>query len=427
MSRLRFAMVTTFYPPHHFGGDGIYVERLAHALARRGHHVEVIHDADAYHVGGGKPREPNPQPPGVKVHTLRSRASLLSTLLTQQTGRPLVHGAEIQKILSAGFDVIHFHNVSLVGGPGVFAYGSGIKLYTAHEHWLVCPTHILWRYNREPCSGRECLKCVVRAKRPPQLWRRFGVLQDAAPHIDEFLALSQFSADKHREFGFERPMRVFPSFLPDDRGSAAPVTPVGGRPYFLFVGRLETIKGLDDVIPQFDADMPADLWIAGSGKEEQNLRELAKGRANVRFLGYQSPEQLKTLYRGAIACVAPSRCFEVFPLVLLEAFREGTPIIARRLGPFPEVVDATGAGLLFDSHEQLRTQLLHLAGNAGLRQRLGNAARQAFNRTWSEGVVMSEYFALIRQIATRRGMTSLLEKLEPPGAPPSLLHANMAH
>ena len=87
-------MVTTFYPPFNFGGDGQYVRRLAHALARRGHRVEVIHDADAYRVlGGSADPAPPDEPPGVTVHTLRSRTPVLSCLATQQLGRPLVHGA----------------------------------------------------------------------------------------------------------------------------------------------------------------------------------------------------------------------------------------------------------------------------------------------------------------------------------------------
>ncbi len=45
---LRICMVTTFYPPYNFGGDGIVVERLAAELADRGHHVEVIHCVDAF-------------------------------------------------------------------------------------------------------------------------------------------------------------------------------------------------------------------------------------------------------------------------------------------------------------------------------------------------------------------------------------------
>ncbi len=45
---LKIAMLTTFYPPYNFGGDGIGIKRLATALADRGHAVTVIHDKDAY-------------------------------------------------------------------------------------------------------------------------------------------------------------------------------------------------------------------------------------------------------------------------------------------------------------------------------------------------------------------------------------------
>ena len=48
MGKLRIAMLTTFYPPYSFGGDAIGVKRLASAMARRGHHVTVVHDVDAY-------------------------------------------------------------------------------------------------------------------------------------------------------------------------------------------------------------------------------------------------------------------------------------------------------------------------------------------------------------------------------------------
>ena len=47
MPALRFCMVTTFYPPHSFGGDAIAVQRLARALVRRGHEVSVVSDRDA--------------------------------------------------------------------------------------------------------------------------------------------------------------------------------------------------------------------------------------------------------------------------------------------------------------------------------------------------------------------------------------------
>ena len=50
---LSFCMVTTFYPPHNFGGDGIYVHRLSNELARRGHRVTVVSAPDAHVLLGG--------------------------------------------------------------------------------------------------------------------------------------------------------------------------------------------------------------------------------------------------------------------------------------------------------------------------------------------------------------------------------------
>jgi len=409
---LRFAMLTTFYPPFNFGGDGMYVRRLAHALARRGHTVDVIHDVDAYRVGGGRETEPLPEPAGVVTHALRSRSSLLSTLATHQLGRPVVHGRRIRRILAQGFDVLHFHNISLVGGPGILEYGTGIKLYTAHEHWLVCESHILWRHNREPCPGRECIRCVLRAKRPPQPWRAGTLLARQARHVDEFLALSAFSAEKHREFGFRLPMRVLPSFLPDDEAAddcaSASVAPRSGPPYFLCVGRLEAIKGIQDVIPLFDADLPAELWIAGSGTYEPTLRRLAARHPSVRFLGRQTQLQLRSLYRNAVALVAPSLCFEVFPMVVLEAFRDGTPVVARRLGAYPEILEQANGGLLFDDRESLRDALLKLLEEPDLGARLGAAGGAALRSSWSESAFMSRYFSLIHEIAERRGLLDLV-------------------
>lgn len=421
---LRFAMVTTFYPPFHFGGDGAYVRRLTHALARRGHRVDVLHDADAFRIlHEGADPEPLEEPPGVTVHRFESRVPGLSCLATQQLGVPLVHGRRIRALLEQpDIDVIHFHNVSLIGGPGVLGYGDAIKLYTAHEHWLVCPSHILWRHGREPCPGRECLRCVLRAKRPPQLWRRTGAIARAVEHVDRFISPSVFSAGKHREFGFPAAMEVMPLFLSEAgrarREGDSPLDastgaggPDGGRPYFLFVGRLEVIKGVQDVIPLFGDDAPADLLIAGRGGYEPELRRLAEGRRRVRFLGQLSPEALTGLYEGAIALLAPSRCYEVFPMILLEAFREGTPVIARRLGPFPEVIEQSGAGLLFESEAELRAALEQLAGDAELRRTLGDSGRRAFEQYWSEEVVLQDYLRLIADVAAERGHRRVASRL----------------
>lgn len=415
---LRFCMVTTFYPPYHFGGDGVAVQRLTHALARRGHRIEVIHDLDAFRMQhrGAWP-EPGVEPPGVRVHRLRSRLGRLSPLLTHQFGRPVVHGRRIRRILRQGrFDVIHFHNVSLVGGPGVLSYGSAIKLYTAHEHWLVCPTHVLWRHNRDLCSKRECLRCVLRHRRPPQLWRWTGLLERKATEVDAFIAPSTFTAAKHQEFGFPSQFDTLPGFLSNDSAVGRSIHPClesNTRPYFLYVGRLEQIKGVQELLPHFTGREGPELVVAGSGGDEDRLRALAASHPRIRFVGRKSEAELQGLYRDALGLLVPSLCYETFGLVVLEAFREGTPVIARNRGPLAEIVTESGGGLLFESAADLGGAIHRLAADSALRDRLGAAGFRAWQTRWTEDLVMERYFAIIRRLALRKGLGHVLERLGP--------------
>ncbi len=424
---LRIAMITTFYPPYSFGGDAIAIQRLSRALARRGHAVTVIHDVDAFNAlhPGPEPTESGHAEDGVAVVRLRSGLGVVSPLLTQQLGRPVFNGRRIRRVLDEGrFDIIHFNNVSLVGGPGVLSAGEAVKVYEAHEHWLVCPSHVLWRHNREVCTGRECLRCVLSYRRPPQLWRYTGYLERQLSEIDLFIAKSEFSRRKHAEFGFAREMEVLPYFLtdPSDGASGAAGSPgqqgskvdsarAGGppheRPYFLFVGRLEKIKGLDDVIPVFARRGDADLLIAGDGTYGEHLRRLAGGNPRVRFLGRVSPDELDRYYRHAVALIVPSICYETFGIILIEAFRQRTPVIARRIGPFPEIVEACGGGELFETPEELVAAMDRLSGDPAHRERLAEAGLRGFRERWSENAVVPRYLDLVRRAAETGGHGAL--------------------
>jgi len=421
MTPLRFCMLTTFYPPHSFGGDAIGIQRLSRGLVRRGHHVTVVHDADAYNTlhRGAEPTVPDlDDDEGVEVVRLRSGVGALSPLLTQQVGRPVLNGARIRRLLRDGrYDVVNYHNVSLVGGPGLFRYGEeigAVSLYMAHEHWLVCPMHVLWRHKRERCDKRECVRCTLTYHRPPQLWRHSGYLERELARVDAVIAMSEFSREKHREFGLRADMEVLPYFLPDPpAGQVAAPSPSGAsphpRPFFFFAGRLEKIKGLDDVIPVFRAFPAADLVIAGDGEYTTTLRALAAGMTNITFLGRIDPEALRAYYAHAIALVVPSVCFETFGIVLIESFRQGTPVIARRLGPFPEIVERAGGGELFWTAGELLAAMRRLQGDPAHRARLSAAGYRAYVDHWTESAVVPRYLDIVRRAAQRRNRTRVLD------------------
>jgi glycosyltransferase involved in cell wall biosynthesis len=98
-------------------------------------------------------------------------------------------------------------------------------------------------------------------------------------------------------------------------------------------------------------------------------------------------------------------------MVVLEAFRAGTPIIARNLGPFPEIVAQSEAGLLFDDAAGLGAAIARLSADQGLRDRLGAAGAHAFATRWSEAVAIEGYLDLVARLAERRGLRSVIDKL----------------
>jgi len=405
---LNFLHLTTFYPPYSFGGDAVQLYRLSHGLAESGHHVDVVHCVDSYHLlHPGEPPVAYAEHPNVVRHELRSGFKQLSPLLTQQTGRPWLKRKAIDEVLRLrAYDVIHFHNISLLG-PEVLSIrppqGQPVKMYTTHEHWLVCPTHVLWKFNQAPCEKPDCLRCQIQAKRPPQLWRYTGLLHKMAEHVDQFVAPSRFTARMHADRGFPRPVAYLPNFIDRvDEDWRNPAPRPQEAPYFLFVGRLEAIKGLQTLIALWDRVPPYDLLVAGTGSYEPQLRAMAAGNPRIKFFGPLPQRELGALYHHAIACIVPSITYETFGMISVEAFARKTPVVARDLGALPEVVQDSGGGFVYRTDDELLAALQRFANSPALRAEMGQKGYDAFVQWWCREAHLRTYFEYLDRSAERR-------------------------
>ncbi len=398
-------MITTFYPPYSFGGDGVYVHSLANALARRGHEVDVIHCIDSYNALS---RGPLPtgytNEAGVTVHGLMSRAGILSPLATYLTGAPFFKERKIREILARkNFDVIHFHNISLVGGPKILSLGQAVKLYTLHEYWLICPTHVLFKYKKQACVKKDCFKCQLTYLRPPQVWRYSDLLKKNLSHVDAFIAPGEFTRLRHFAEGLDIPIFRLPNFFssPKESEMTAKIF-LPQKPFFLFAGRLEKLKGVQTVIPIFKTYDKADLVIAGDGNYARKLKKMAQGSNRIHFLGRISQVELRAWYERAIALLVPSLWVENSPLVMAEAFAASTPVIARRIGALQNMIEESGGGLTFGDTREFLEALEKLRTNSGFRNQLGESGHRTYQSEWTEEVCLDKYFRLIEEIQDRK-------------------------
>jgi len=413
---LKFCMVTTFFGAHSFGGDAAYVDRLTRALCRRGHEVHVFHCVDAFNsVKGKHPLRPYEPPPGLHVHALKSPFGILSPLATQVTGRPYFKAEALREALDAvDVDVIHFHNISLVGGPGVLKMGrKAVRLMTAHEHWLICPMHLLWKYDRKPCDGPDCTTCCLAGRRPPQAWRQTDAINRGLRELDALVFPSRHALEEHRRRGIGAPLVHLPYFLPDDwtEGIEDSEPEPTARPYLAAAGRLVRMKGFQRLIPLMRLLPEVDLRIAGTGPYEAKLRALAADVPNVHFEGLLGGQGLARLFHGARAVVVPSLFPETFGYVVLEAFAVRTPVIVHDGGgAIHETGVLSGGGLGYKTDGELLLAMRRLVHDDDLRDELAHQGYARRIGEWSETAHLDRYFGLIQGIRAGRPATTAVPR-----------------
>ena len=234
-----------------------------------------------------------------------SKTMPLSLTGTYSAGRPFRARPQLEAVLDRDFDVIHFHNPSLLGAPALLGMGRGIKLYTAHEQWLLCPSHVLWKRSGRVCERPPCRSCELEHLRPPQLWRRTSLLERSLPHLDALIAPSRDSAALHERFASLTRIEVINHFVPpapppnEDEGEAGRASAGPQRPYFLYVGRLEPIKGVRSLIEAFRRRRSQDLVIAGDGGLQAPVEACGQGPAACPVRGLAAPEPSSSLFIAA--------------------------------------------------------------------------------------------------------------------------------
>jgi len=175
------------------------------------------------------------------------------------------------------------------------------------------------------------------------------------------------------------------------------------RPFrLLFVGNALTRKGFDL--------LPGLMRRLGEGFELHYTRGRSSAGATDNLPANMHPvdqinEELKmaALYRSCDALLFPSR-LEGFGYAALEAQACGLPVVGFAASSLPEIVinEETGLLVALDDSEGLETACRRLAGEPGLRDRLGDAARRRVLSSFAESILIADYIA-IYEAALRGG------------------------
>jgi len=122
-------------------------------------------------------------------------------------------------------------------------------------------------------------------------------------------------------------------------------------------------------------------------------------------------DEVLEIIGGADLQVITSECFEGFPLVLVESYARGTPVIASKIGSLGELVVPGETGFHFEAGNarSLAAQVRALWGDRELRERLRIGARRSFEAEYTPArnleKLLSIYDRAVHDAARARGGT----------------------
>jgi glycosyltransferase involved in cell wall biosynthesis len=195
--------------------------------------------------------------------------------------------------------------------------------------------------------------------------------------VDVYVALSSFAADRFAAEGLPRArILINPNFV-DSTGPASP----GGGGYAVFAARLSEEKGVRTLLKAWRQLRDVPLKVVGDGPLLGEMREEAERNGlPVEFVGMQPRNEVLDLIGRAELQIIASECFEGFPLVLVESYARGTPVVASRIGGLAELVIPGQTGLHFEpsNPDSLAAEVRRLWQDPVQRTLLRAGARKRF-------------------------------------------------
>lgn len=310
-------------------------------------------------------------------------------------------------------DIAHIHHMYGRLTPSILfelKKGKVPVVMTVHDYRLICPNNKLFS------KDTICEKCINHGSHHAILNRcvKDSYAASTAYFLEFYLYKLAGTYNKYID-AFIVPSRFMQKKLIDSGYSASKITHIYNflnledycasyrkDDYILYFGRLSAEKGLSLLLEAMEYNRNRKLVIAGAGELEQSLKAKAIEKGlNVDFCGFKSGDELKELVKKARVVVAPSIWYENNPMVVLESFALGTPVIGSDVGGIPELIRDGVNGFLFrngDSKDLAdKIRIMFECENSTLEQ-MGKSARQFVEEHFCRERHYESLFKLYQQL-----------------------------
>ncbi len=295
-------------------------------------------------------------------------------------------------------DVVHVHNTLQLISPSVYYAAVNSKvpvLQTVHNFRLLCPAGTLYRENRvcEDCIEKglscaiknRCYRGSLMQSIVMTLNIKFHRIIGTYKKINGYIALTDFNKQKLKVSLDEQKIFIKPNFVNQD--NIKKEVEIEKRDGFLYVGRIDKLKGIQVLLKAWKDIKDEKLYIVGTGPYEEDAKKYVDNNSmnNVVFLGFKNKKDVMDIIEKSKALIIPSQWYEGFPMTIVESFHQGTPVIGSDIGNIPLVVNHQYNGLIFQpsSSEDLRAKVNELKDKE-LLKKLAINARKDYEEKYSD-------------------------------------------
>lgn len=285
---------------------------------------------------------------------------------------------EVKKIIvDYQIDIVHVHNTWPLISPSVYyaAFHSNVPVVqTIHNFRMICPSGNLY-HNGKICEDSlyKGLSSALKLRiykgsfihtlisvTTLKIHRLIGTYKNI-----NLIFLTEFNKGKILELNNNGRMIIDPSktyIKPNFVDMHKKIIPPEQRKnQFVFAGRLDKQKGIDLLLETWKEIKDYDLVICGTGPEETWCKEFIEenGMSNVHMMGFIQNMSTRDIISESKALILPTRCYEGFPMTIVESFACGTPVIGSNIGNVGSLIEDEITGLKFqlDSVESLRQMI----------------------------------------------------------------------
>ena len=292
------------------------------------------------------------------------------------------------------FDIVHLHNIRYQISPSILPVlkRAGLPVVqTLHDYSMLCPRGCFYAESSGVCEKcqvfnyyRAPLTRCIKGSGSRSLFAALELTTHRAlnifdRNIDHYISPSRFNRNKHIEYKIpsERVSLLYNAVevnnFDDAHGSEE-------LDYAVYVGALRRLKGVYTLLDAAQRLPDLRLLFIGEGEEKAGLQTAIaeRGLTNVVLTGHMSGPDFRRTVAQARFVLTPSEWYENCPMVILEAFAMGKPVIGARIGGIPELVEDHATGLLFKSGDadDLAAKMDYLNERPELRRILGQEGRR---------------------------------------------------